>query len=66
MSNSNLPFKSILLWKNIYLKKHFWGWPRDRVVKCARSTSVAQGFTSSDPGLGHGTAHQAMLRWRPT
>ena len=27
---------------------------------------VAQGFTSSDPGHGHGTAHQAMLRWRPT
>ena len=26
----------------------------------------AQGFTSSDPGHGHGTSHQATLGWRPT
>ena len=31
-----------------------------------RSTSAAQGFTGSDPGRGHGTARQAMLRRRPT
>ena len=30
------------------------------------SASAAQGFASSDPGLGHGTAHQAMLRQHPT
>ena len=24
------------------------------------------GFAGSDPGHGHGTARQAMLRWRPT
>ena len=35
------------------------GQPRGRVVKFACSTSVAQGFTSSNPGHGHGTAHQA-------
>ena len=23
-------------------------------------------FAGSDPGCGHGTAHQATLRWRPT
>ena len=38
------------------------GW----VVKFARSVSAAQGFTSSDPVRGLSTAHQAMLRWRPT
>ena len=27
-----------------------------------RSTVMAQGFTGSDPGGGHGTAHQAMLK----
>ena len=27
---------------------------------------AAQGFSGSDPGHGHGTAHQATLRWRPT
>ena len=39
---------------------------RGRVVKFTRSTVAAQGFAGSDPGRGHGTAHQAMLRWRPT
>ena len=34
-----------------------------QVVKFARSAAVAQG---SDPGCGHGTAHQATLRRRPT
>ena len=27
---------------------------------------VAQGFVGSNPGRGHGTAHQATLRQRPT
>ena len=35
-------------------------------VKFPHSTSVAQGFASSDPGHRHGSAHQAMLRRRPT
>ena len=35
------------------------------MVKVRRSASVAQGSSSSDPGRGHGTAHQAMLRRRP-
>ena len=26
---------------------------------------AAQGFTASDPGRGHGAAHQAMLRRHP-
>ena len=30
------------------------------------SASVAQGFTGSDVGRAHGTAHQALLRWCPT
>ena len=32
-------------------------------VKFVRSAAAAQG---SDPGSGHGTAHQATLRRRPT
>ena len=28
-------------------------------------TSGPWGFTGLDPGLRRGTAHQAMLRWRP-
>ena len=40
---------------------------RGRVVKFLRSALVAQGFDSSaDPGRGHGTTHQAMLRRYPT
>ena len=39
-----------------------WGWPRGRVVDFAGSASAAQGFTSSDPGYGRGTARQATLR----
>ena len=31
--------------------------------KFARPASAAQGFAGSDPGHGHGTAHQAMPRW---
>ena len=27
---------------------------------------AAQGFVGSNPGRGHGTAHQATLRQRPT
>ena len=42
------------------------GWPRGRVVEFVSSASVSQGFPGSDPGHGHGTARQAMLRWRPT
>ena len=42
------------------------GWPRGRVVKFMCSTLVAQGFTGSDPGCRHSTAHQAMLRQHPT
>ena len=42
------------------------GWPCGQVVKFAHSTSAAQGFTGSDPGHGHGTAHQATLRRHPT
>ena len=42
------------------------GQPCGRVVKFAHSTSAAQGVTSSDPGHRHSTAHQGMLRQRPT
>ena len=33
---------------------------------CALLTSAAQGLAGLDPGPGHGTTHQAMLRWHPT
>ena len=36
------------------------------MVKFAHSTSVARGFAGLDPGGGHGTIHQAMLRQCPT
>ena len=36
------------------------------VVKFVCSPSAAQGFAGSDPGRGHGTACQAVLRRRPT
>ena len=42
------------------------GQPRGRVIKFTRSASAAQGFARSDPGWEHDTAHQAMLRRRPT
>ena len=37
-----------------------------QVVKFVRSTSAAQGFAGSNPGLGPGTSHQAMRRQCPT
>ena len=37
-----------------------------RVAKFTCSTAAAQGFTRSDPGRGHRTTHQAMLRRCPT
>ena len=37
-----------------------------QLVTFMRSASAAQGFTGSDPGHGHGTTHQAMLRQHPT
>ena len=53
-------------WYNILFSwsiKHFMGgWPCGQVVKFARSTLAAQGFAGSDPGHGHGTTCQAMLR----
>ena len=42
------------------------GQPHGLVVKFACLALVAQGFAGSDPGCRHGTAHQAMLRQRPT
>uniref|UniRef100_A0A8C4PR49 phosphatidylinositol-3,5-bisphosphate 3-phosphatase n=1 Tax=Equus asinus TaxID=9793 RepID=A0A8C4PR49_EQUAS len=37
-----------------------------RVDKIVHSASVAQGFTGSNPGFGPSTAHQAIMRRRPT
>ena len=42
------------------------GQPHSQVVKLVHSASAAQGFSSSDPGHGHGTTCQAMLRQHPT
>ena len=41
------------------------GRPHGQAVKFVRSALVARGFAGSDPGRGHGTAHQAMLRQHP-
>ena len=46
--------------------KSFRARPQGQVVKFVCSTAAAQGFTGSNPGRGHGTAHQATLRRRPT
>ena len=47
-------------------KNQPWGQARGQVVKFVCSALAAQGFVSLNLGHGHGTAHQAMLRWRPT
>ena len=53
--------------KKLILKnKRIWGRRRGLVVKFERSASAAQGFASLNPGCGHGTVHQAMLRRHPT
>ena len=40
------------------LKKNPRGQPHGHVIKFACPALAAQGFTSLDPGHGHGTAHQ--------
>ena len=45
----------------IYHQEIRQGRPHGQAVKFADSTLVAQGFAGSDPGYGHGTAHEAML-----
>ena len=51
---------------NATYSRNYWGRPGGQVVKFACSASAAQGFACSDPGCGHGTAPQAMLRLCPT
>uniref|UniRef100_A0A9L0TG77 Uncharacterized protein n=1 Tax=Equus caballus TaxID=9796 RepID=A0A9L0TG77_HORSE len=46
-------------------KTYYRGRPCGRVVKFMHSALAAQVFASLDPGSGHGTARQAMLRWCP-
>ena len=45
------------------LNRKIRGWPRSPVVNSVCSASMGQGW---DPGRGHCTAHQAMLRPHPT
>ena len=61
-------FKSFLKTQHMLIEKlqNSGAWPSGRVVKFVRSASVAQGFTGSNPGHGHDTAHQALLKWHPT
>ena len=47
------------------IKEQKTGRPCGHVVKFVHYALAAQGFTGSDPGCGHGTAHQAMLRCVP-
>ena len=61
----------IKLFLNCYIlyqgsKIQMLGLARGQVVEFACSASAAQGFTSLDPGHGHGTPHQALLRQHPT
>ena len=64
--------KSIILTQNIldyfqgFYELYFGGEPGCQVVKFVCSASAAQGFAGLDPGRRHSTAHQAMLRRRPT
>ena len=47
--------------------KTFWGTgPVAERLSSHAPLQAAQGFTSLNPGRGHGTAHQAMLRRHPT
>ena len=46
--------------RQLLRRGNMWGQPRGQVVKFVRSTSAAQGFAGSDPGRGHGTAHQVI------
>ena len=64
MVNGKLASFAIL--ESKYKKSDNGGWPHGRVVKFLRSTAVAQCFVGSNPGRGHGTAHQATLRRCPT
>ena len=58
---------SVLTGKCVVKNVTLGGRPRGRVVTFVCSTAAAaQGFAGSDPGCGHGTAHQAMLSWHPT
>ena len=52
--------QEILSWEIIGANRNriCMGRPRDWVVKFMRSTSVAQGLASSDPGCGPSTVHQ--------
>ena len=47
-------------------KERSRGWPGGAVVKFMYSASVAQGSRVQIPGTDLHTAHQAMLKWRPT
>ena len=58
-----LSYFYFLLWRLASPFRKVRGWPRGQVVKFTCSAAVAQG---SDPGSGHGTARQPMLRRRPT
>ena len=49
-----------------YKNKILGGRPRAGVVNFARSAAAAQGFAGSDPRRGHGTTHQATVKWLPT
>ena len=58
----SMSFYSLML----KLKTVFPGRPCGRVVKFTHFASATQGFAGSNPGRGHGTGHQAMLKRRPT
>ena len=60
---SDTKFPNVLWYR---LRQIIGGQPCGWVVKFTRSTSAAQGLAGLNPGRGHGTAHQAMLRWHPT
>ena len=59
--NPNCQYREVY-WNDVIEMKTQWGGqPRGQVAKLTHSASVAWGFTSLDPGRGHGTTHQAML-----
>ena len=55
--------KGVPLFKN---PRHLGAGPVAEWLSSRAPLQAAQCFVGSDPGRGHGTAHQAMLRQRPT
>ena len=50
----------------VFIKRHHRAGPVAEWLSSRAPLQAAQCFVSSNPGRGHGTAHQTTLRQRPT